>query len=67
MIEDMNSVFVKYASLMDYEPERPHNKFKWNDKKMVHWITPSEYRRDDWNEQDDEPDDFDDDEEKDEL
>jgi len=36
MIEDMNSVFVKYASLMKYEPERPDKRFKWNDKKMVH-------------------------------
>ena len=37
MIEDMNSVFVKYASLMTYEPERPDIKHKWNDRKMTHW------------------------------
>ena len=37
MIEDMNSVFVKYASLMTYEPERPDKKHKWNDRKMTHW------------------------------
>ena len=67
----MNSVFVKYASLMKYEPERPDKQWKWNDKKFVHWIRPEVYLRTDWNDNEEEEGDFEDDdeeeEEKDEL
>lgn len=43
MIEDTTNVFVKYASLMKYEIERPPDKFKWRDSKFRHQLTPAEY------------------------
>jgi hypothetical protein len=63
MIEDINSVFVKYAELMTYEPEIPDKKFKWNDKKMVHWQKLEDYVREDWNDEE-EDDDFEEDEDE---
>ena len=69
MVEDTTNVFIKYASLMKYDPLRPDDKYKWRDKKFRHNVSPKEYFGE-WVDEDDgefDEDDENEDENKDEL